>query len=101
MSYSVGLLREAILELEDAQTYYNERSRGVGDRLVRAVDTALAAIANNPFRFQVVRRSYRKAVLSSFPYVIFFRVEDGLQAVIVAAIVHGKRDPSWINRRLS
>ena len=40
----------------------------------------------------IVLRDIRKAVVTDFPYVVYYRVE--LTRVIVIAVIHGNRDPA-------
>jgi hypothetical protein len=53
-------------------------------------------IAANPLTFPRVHDETRRAVLSRFPYAIFFRVSP--DAVVVLA-VHGRQHPArWKSR---
>jgi plasmid stabilization system protein ParE len=60
------------------------------------VDVLVARIADNPLAFPRVHHETRRAVLSRFPYAVYFRAAD--EAVVVLAI-HGRQHPSRWRRR--
>ena len=81
--------------LEVRQWYESKRfglGREFGDELNRIVER----IATGPLHFPRVHGETRRAVLSRFPYAVYFRVADS--AVVVLAI-HGRQHPSHWQRR--
>jgi len=84
-------------DLREARAWYDERSPGRGEELIRAVDKALLDIAESPLRFAVLHRDIRRAFVRPFPYGVFFR--DLPSRVRVIAIVHLSRHPRTWRRR--
>jgi hypothetical protein len=78
--------REAEAEIAAAQDWYDERIPGLGAEFIAAVKRVVAAIAENPFQYQVVWKDYRRAVLRRFPGVVIYIVCD--HVVRVVACIH-------------
>lgn len=84
-------------ELADAMEWYERQRVGLGDQLLEAVKSTMAAIRENPGAFAAVHREIRRALVSRFPYGVFFVVEE--ERLVVVAIMHLKRDPKrWQQR---
>ncbi len=84
-------------DIAEAARWYEQRSPGLGNEFLRAVDVTLAEIARMPERYPLVRGSARRAFLRRFPYGVFFVVRPELVSVI--ACLHARRDPRhWQER---
>jgi hypothetical protein len=88
---------EARLELLDGARWYDERSRGLGDEFIDAVDERLEVIRGDPERFPIAHHGVRQALLRRFPFAIYFR--DFEDRIFVLSVFHASRDPdSLIDR---
>jgi plasmid stabilization system protein ParE len=79
-----------------AREWYDARRAGLGREFAQEVDSLIARIVGNPVAFPRVHNETRRAVLSRFPYAIYFRTSQ--DAVVVLA-VHGRQQPSRWKRR--
>ena len=87
---------EAEDDVLEVRQWYESRRPGLGKEFGQAVDALMTRIVANPFLFQRAHLETRRAVLSDFPYVIYFRPTDD---EIVVLAVHGRQDPSrWRTR---
>jgi len=87
---------QAETEVLDVRTWYEARRAGLGDEFGAGVDATVARIVERPLAFPRVRGETRRAVVTRFPYALYFRAttED-----IVVLAVHGRQDPSrWHGR---
>lgn len=66
--------------------------------MLRAFETTIAALEQNPFRFQVVHRNLRRVGLGRFPYGLFYAVSE--TDIIIVACIHASRDPKLWKRRV-
>jgi plasmid stabilization system protein ParE len=82
---------EAEGEVLEARQWYESRSEGLGRRFAAAVDALVTRIVANPLAFPEVHGQTRRAVLTRFPYAIYFRITDG---DVVVLAVHGRQDPA-------
>jgi toxin ParE1/3/4 len=93
---------EAREEIREAARWYEDRERGLSQRLLDEIETALGAIEQMPRRFARVTDvdvdvEVRRALLRRFPYAIVFVIAPTVIAVI--AVMHVKRKPGyWLYR---
>ena len=99
----LALLAEAEAELDDAATWYDDRSEGLGDEFISVAREAILLIAESaetwplwpgaPARIPPIRRF----LLPRFPYALAYQIFPDLLAVL--AVVHVRRRPLyWIGR---
>jgi toxin ParE1/3/4 len=90
MSLPVVYRRQVGRDLAAGLGYYEDQTRGLGERFLTAVGSALDAIERYPQMFAQVHGEVRRALLSQFPYGVFYRVES--KRVVVLAVLHTARD---------
>ncbi|MEO8187837.1 MAG: type II toxin-antitoxin system RelE/ParE family toxin [Burkholderiaceae bacterium] len=80
--------------------YYEGQSKGLSERFLTAIGSAFDTIERYPQMFTPVHGEVRRALLSQFPYGVFYRVES--KRVVVLAVLHTARDPRiWPQPRRS
>ena len=63
----------------------------------RLPESQNAQISENPLQFPILHRGTRRALLSRFPFGVFFRVK--YQTIVVLAVMHASRNPvRWRDR---
>ncbi|MBL8724800.1 MAG: type II toxin-antitoxin system RelE/ParE family toxin [Planctomycetes bacterium] len=82
----------AAAEFVAACQWYEQERTGLGGQLFDATSRLLEGIVEHPLRYRIVRRSLRRALVTRFPYAVYYRVLDG--AVVVEGFLHGSRDPA-------
>ncbi len=75
MSLPAVLRREAEAEFEEAFDHYEGRRAGLGVDFAARVQKVFDRIANNPDMHAVVCADIRKAIVTRFPYCIYYRAE--------------------------
>jgi len=97
MSLPVVLRDEAQAEFDEAFDYYEAQQAGLGADFVARVQRVFDRIGANPLLHRVVLGDIRKAVVTRFRYVVFYRPHSDL--VEVLAVFHTSRNPSiWQSR---
>ena len=100
MSLPVVYRRQVGRDLAAGFGYYEGQTKGLGERFLTAVGSAFDAIERYPQMFEQVHGEVRRALLSYFPYGIFYRVES--KRVVILAVLHTARDPRiWPQPRRS
>jgi len=95
VNFRVKFEPEAKAEIIEAFNWYEEQSFGLGGEFLRAMKQAEAAIARNPYLYQIHYRDLRRAYLRRFPYALHYLVEGN--EVSVLSCFHFRRDPKrWI-----
>jgi toxin ParE1/3/4 len=86
-------------DLVEAWSWYEERQPGLGDRLVRAIRTALDMAARWPSSGTPVIEGpdgevvERRITTSGFPYLLRYRMID--ETIVVMAVYHQRRHPDF------
>jgi len=83
--------RGAGRDLASAYGWYESQRTGLGEQFLAAVNASFDLIAQFPEMFAAVHGDVRRAVVSRFPYAVFYRVEP--RQVVVLAVLHTARDP--------
>lgn len=97
MNLRVILRRMAQAEFDDAADWYEARSVGRGAKFTAAVREVLAGIAESPELHPKVHADIREALVSRYPYAIYYRVKP--DQISVLAVFHTSRDPAeWQQR---
>ena len=96
MALEVVFRPQAEDEALEVRQWYETRRVGLGREFGEALDLLIARIAASPLAFPRVHNETRRAVLSRFPYAVYFRLTN--EAVIVLGI-HGRQHPSRWRRR--
>ena len=89
----------AELELIQAKGNYNLLKEDLGERFVKEIDKTINNINKNPFQFPIEKKEIRKAVISNFPFVIFFYVVNS--TINVFAVFHTSRNPMIWKKRFN
>ena len=97
MKQKLILRQEAERDLSEAHAWYEERVPGLGSDFLVVVERALESIQENPAQFPLIYRDVRRALLSRFPYGVFFVWEA--QHISVLAVIHTAREPTKWRRR--
>jgi plasmid stabilization system protein ParE len=93
----VRLRPEAEQDLVEAATWYEVNQPGLGQQFLDEVQETLSSISEQPLAYTLVYRSVRRALLSRFPFGVFYVMSD--PTLIVVAVLHGSRHPrSWKGR---
>jgi plasmid stabilization system protein ParE len=58
----------AAADIDDAFLWYERQRPGLGHDFLAAAQALIDAIAEHPFRYPVVRRDTRRALIHRFPY---------------------------------
>jgi hypothetical protein len=94
----VEILAEARDDLLAGFRFYERQERGLGkyflDALISDVDSLAASSGVHSSVF-----GYHRSLSRRFPFAIYYRVEENV--VRVRAILDCRRNPSWIQRRLT
>jgi plasmid stabilization system protein ParE len=89
---------EAEDEMNVTADWYDEHTGGGSDFLVE-LDAVVEDIAAAPWRWPLakgVTPPTRRRLMKSYPYSIFYRIDDG--GVLIIAIAHQSRELYWLHR---
>ena len=84
-------------DIRSAFEWYESQRAGLGAEFLAALRQRLEAVRANPEASPVLYRGIRRAVVSRFPYLIFYVARP--ERVIVLAVLHHARNPAVWPRR--
>ncbi len=98
MAKPVVYRRSAGRDLAGAYGWYDQQRAGLGEEFLASVNAVFDAIEKFPEMFASVSNDVRRAIVSRFPYAVFYRIEP--RRVVVLAVLHTARDPKlWPRAR--
>lgn len=99
MMYDAVILPVAQEDIRDAVHWYETVREGLGLKFTAQIRKKIILIKTHPKAFAIRYRQMRTAVLSNFPYMIHYQVDDENQQIIVHAVFHTSRNPDiWTSR---
>ena len=98
MSRALIVTPDAEADILDGYLSYEDKQSGLGIRFLNEVEETFARIAPNPLQYQEVEPDIRRAVVHTFPYLVFYTF--GPDSVHILAVIHGAQDPAYIKSRL-
>lgn len=96
--YIIRISEEAELDIEDAYNWYENQVKHLGSEFIRVIDKSLTTIHQNPFACPLIYRNVRRKLLTRFPYMLLYFIDDNI--IFVFACFHVKRNPKQWQRRL-
>lgn len=96
MELAVVFRPQAEDEALEVRQWYESKRFGLGRDSGQELNRTVERIAVGSFLFPRVYGETRRAVLSRFPYAVYFRATD---AAVVVLAIHGRQHPSRWQRR--
>jgi toxin ParE1/3/4 len=88
---------EAEADLAEAYKWYENQCQGLGADFLLCVEACIHNIRRNPRMYQIIHKNIHRALVSRFPYGIFYLLEE--DEIIITAIFHVRRKPRiWQDR---
>lgn len=98
MAYRLTVSDRAVREIGGAYTWYEEQFSGLGIEFLEALDAQFQLIVQTPFLYAEVHQGVRRALLSHFPYGVFYASKGEVLSVL--AVVHTAQSTrGWPRRR--
>ena len=99
MTERVEFSPNARQEVADSFDWYESRDAGLGNDFLGALDDCIRLIRLHPEMFPIAFKNYRKALLTRFPFAIFYRVSSSV--LTVYAVFHCSKSPLRLTKRLT
>ena len=97
MTYTIYVTPAASADIKIAVDYYNSKSNGLGQRMAGEADDVLGMIASNPKTYSIRYRDIRAAKIPSFPFLIFYKINEKNVIVQVLRVFNTYQRPFWKN----
>jgi toxin ParE1/3/4 len=97
MTYSILIRPKATADFRAAAHWYESQRKGQGAKFLASVNEAIDRLRATPNMHQIVVDDIRRKLLRTFPYFLYYQVEE--RRVVVIGLFHTSRDPqSWQDR---
>ena len=91
MAFKLLLKEEANSDIVKAYFYYESKRPGLGDQFIQTLYSYFERLKESPELFPKKNGNFREAVITHFPYVIIYRIEE--DEVYVLSIFNTWLDP--------
>jgi plasmid stabilization system protein ParE len=88
--YHVIFTQKANEEIIESYLWYDEQSKGLGERFVKSIEATVKTIKRSPDGFTKTL-NYRQVPVKKFPFVIVYERFDS--DIVILAVFHTHRDP--------
>jgi len=85
-------------DINISKNWYDLQKENLGSDFILEVDNTLQNIVENPRQFPRVKGKIRRAVLSRFPFGIYYFIKNDI--INVFAVFHFSRNPSIWKQRM-
>jgi toxin ParE1/3/4 len=98
MRFKVLFEPNAKLDIQDAISWYNHRSKGLGKNFYTFLRAEIERLRQNPY-YQINYDKVRCLPLRKFPFMIHFSIDEANTVVIIHAVFNTSLDPGkWKDR---
>lgn len=98
MSRPIELTEDAVQDLKEARSWYEEQQEGRGLKFRSAMDLVFERIQFMPRMYPLISKNVRFTKHRRYPYFIYYQIHRS--SIEIFAVLHEKRNPSvWKTRR--
>ncbi|MBU2510409.1 type II toxin-antitoxin system RelE/ParE family toxin [bacterium] len=98
MNYTLRFLPEIEDDLFNAYSWYESKSKGLGEEFIRLFYALSSEISRNPLMYQKIHGEIRRKLLRRFPYGIYFITVDDI--VKIVGLFNCARNPKTTFKKL-
>lgn len=99
MSYTVKLTRASSNDIKQAQQWYEAQKPGLGASFYQSVKERISYLSENPYTYTTRYENLRQALVTGYPYIVHYLVDESRKYIIVLAVQHTSRNPeTWKER---
>ena len=86
-------------EVADSFDWYESSEVGLGHDFLASTDHCIRLIRSHPELFPIAFKNCRKALLTRFPFAVFYRVS--ISTLTIYAVFHCSKNPMRLTKRLA
>ena len=100
MKYKLKLLPVVYQDLKNAKKWYLEINPELGEHFKLKVNEEFDYIKQYPKHYQKKYEELRQALVTRFPYTIYYLIEEELKMIVVVGVLAQKQNVQKIIKRL-
>jgi plasmid stabilization system protein ParE len=98
MAFEILIKPIVWFDLEEAITWYENESPGLGKRFFKSFVDAKENIVAHPTAYINVTPTVKRILLKNFPYKLFYTIAEN--TIYIIGVAHAKRSNAFIRRKL-
>jgi len=100
-NFKVKVYPEAIAEIKDAASWYNQQQPGQGKKFQKTVIKQINGLGKDPYTYAIRYNHIRCMIVKKFPYMVHFYIHDELNTLEVLAVINTSRNPEiWVDKTM-
>jgi hypothetical protein len=96
--FRIAISEIAEIDILIGKEWYNSQKNLLGDEFISALENKIKVIQSNPYQFSIIKKDIRKALITRFPFGIYYFVEG--EIINIFAVIHFSRNPKIWKQRL-
>lgn len=76
MNYTLVVQSEAVIDIQEAFDWYEERQVGLGYEFIEELEEGFEKLCKHPQHYTAINQTYRRLRINRFPYLIIYEIED-------------------------
>jgi|SRR5690606_9783454 len=97
--FNVKILPIALKDLKSAKKWYNQQRENLGEEFKIEVNKEIDYISEFPENYQIQFKEIRQALVTRFPYAIFYFIDGNQNQIVIIGVLHTKRNPEILRKR--
>src|SRR5688500_12608055 len=99
MKYDIVFTFSAGIDLQLAFDWYENEMPGLGWEFRNEIALCIEKIIDDRVSYQIYLKDTHKIFVARFPYIIYYRKDESHRRVVIAAVLHERRNPDDIKAR--
>ncbi len=100
MKYEILFTQPAYHDLQLAFDWYENERAGLGWEFRNEIALSLEKINDDRVSYRAFAGAVRKIPLQRFPYIVYFKKYESKKMIVIAAVLHERRNPEEIRKRI-
>jgi toxin ParE1/3/4 len=93
MTYTLVVQSEAVVDMQEAFEWHEERRTGLGFELMTEIEVGFERICKHPQHYASINEKYRRLRTNRFPYLVIYEIEDN--NIIVIAVKRTSQESTY------
>ena len=98
--YKILYFEQVFIDVQEAKIWYKDQKEGLEIEFATAIENAIKQIIKMPTAYSPRYKNVRIAHPIIFPYNIHFYIDEDNKTIVFTGIVHNKRNPSIVKKRV-
>jgi plasmid stabilization system protein ParE len=100
MAYEIELDIRVVPELSEIVTWYAAKSISTAEKFETAFSWVMESLNTGIIEYASFTGEIKRAPIPGFPYIVYYSRNEEIKSVFIHAVLHTKRGPDFILKRL-